>query len=116
MHSVIHDSTRIIEPGCYGGRNGTLVPGRELDVDTLYRTFTFRSDVVCYTMGVNYAFTVFLVLLQVITLIWLYMILRVAWKVVTGGGADDTRSEDEDEGDDDYEDEIADMGSKTTLP
>lgn len=43
-------------------------------------------------------FVTLLSLLQVITLVWLYMIFRVAYKVVTGTGAEDTRSDDEDEG------------------
>lgn len=48
-------------------------------------------------------FVVLLLALQVLTLMWFYMILRVAWKVIKGGGADDTRSDDE--GDDDEEEE-----------
>ena len=46
---------------------------------------------------------ILLLALQVLTLMWFYMILRVAWKVIKGGGADDTRSDDE--GDDDEEED-----------
>lgn len=46
-------------------------------------------------------------MLQVITLVWLYMIGKVAYKVVTGTGAEDTRSDDEgDDGEEAEEDEL----------
>lgn len=103
MYSVYSDSVRIITPGCYVG--GKLVPGIEVTAKTLLDTFTFQNDIVCYSLPVQRTFVGMLVILQIITLVWLYMILRVAWKVLSGGGADDTRSEDEDEGEDENEGE-----------
>jgi len=43
-----------------------------------------------------------LLALQVITLMWFGMIIRVAWKVLNGGSAEDSRSDDEDEEDEAY--------------
>lgn len=99
--SVYKDSTRIIEPGCYHVPTGKLVPGQEVNWRIVYDTFTFQTDVVCYSMPVQRTFLVLLVGLQIITLLWLCMIFKVAWRVMTGAGADDTRSEDEAEDDND---------------
>lgn len=41
------------------------------------------------------AFCSMLVALQVIQIIWFWMICRIAWRVVMGGGASDDRSDDE---------------------
>jgi acyl-CoA-dependent ceramide synthase len=107
VYSVWQDSVATIVPGCYGA-DGVLIPARNVDLRTLLRTFTFQSQTVCYTISVQRTFIALLVGLQFITLIWLFMILRVAYRVVRGAGADDTRSEDEDEDeeDDDALDEL----------
>ena len=100
VYSVWKDSIAIIQPGCYSSTTGELIPGREVDLQTIWKTLTFQSDTLCYSLPVQRTFLALLVFLQFITLLWLYMILRVAWRVVRGIGADDTRSEDEDEEDD----------------
>lgn len=102
--SVYKDSTRIIEPGCYHVPTGKLVPGQEVNWRIVSDTFTFQTDVVCYSVPVQRTFLVLLVGLQIITLLWLCMIFKVAWRVMTGAGADDTRSEDEAEDEDDDDD------------
>ncbi|KAK7684754.1 hypothetical protein QCA50_011996 [Cerrena zonata] len=33
--------------------------------------------------------------LQIITIVWMYLIFKIAYKVVTGTGAEDVRSDDE---------------------
>ncbi|CDO71382.1 hypothetical protein BN946_scf184908.g140 [Trametes cinnabarina] len=54
------------------------------------------------TKKTYFGFFTMLVALQIIQLIWFWMICRVAYRVVTGQGAEDTRSDDEgDDGDDD---------------
>jgi acyl-CoA-dependent ceramide synthase len=109
-YSVIKDSLRVIKPGCYRVPSGEFIEGQELTLEIIRNTFTFQTDVVCFSEPVQRCFMVLLVGLQIITLVWLYMILKVAIRVVTGAGADDTRSEDE--ADDDEEvDEI--MEEKT---
>ncbi|ORZ29747.1 TLC domain-domain-containing protein [Catenaria anguillulae PL171] len=52
-----------------------------------------------------YFFLALLGVLQVLLIIWLYMILRVIAKVVKGSSAEDTRSDDEDEVDVDEDDQ-----------
>jgi len=100
VYSVWQDSIRIIEPGCYPA-NSSYIPVSYED-DTLwgfFESFSRKSEAMCWTRTIRSAFLFFLVALQIITLAWLYMILRVAWRVVQGVGADDTRSDDEDEDD-----------------
>lgn len=46
-------------------------------------------------------FIFLLLALQVLTLMWFYMIIGVAVKVIKGGQAEDTRSDDEDSEDED---------------
>lgn len=53
----------------------------------------------CWTDNVITVFLSLLGGLQIITSIWMYLIAKVAIKVVTGKGAEDVRSDDEDEDD-----------------
>lgn len=99
IYSVWKDSLRIIQPGCYTSQSEHPVTAEDVDIWTLLQTFSYDSDFVCYTRTVQKTFMVFLVALQIIMLMWFYMILRVAWRVVHGGEAEDTRSDDEAEHD-----------------
>ncbi|CUS07378.1 unnamed protein product [Tuber aestivum] len=66
---------------------------------------------VVFTKEILGTFVILLLALQVLTLMWFYMILRVAWKVIKGGGADDTRSDDEDDDEEEEEEDIEFEGS-----
>lgn len=57
----------------------------------------------CFTPTVYVTFVSLLVLLQIIMLIWFYMILKIVVKVIKGEPAEDNRSDDEDGDDDEYE-------------
>lgn len=50
----------------------------------------------CWDLKVVYMFLAMLGGLQVITLIWMYLIMKVAYKVITGLGAEDVRSDEDD--------------------
>lgn len=52
---------------------------------------------ICFNPHIHRGFVALLIALQIITLIWLYMIVRVIVKIVKGGGAEDSRSDDEDD-------------------
>jgi len=58
---------------------------------------------VCFNNRIRMSFLSLLMALQVLTLIWFGMIIRVAYRVLSGKGAQDSRSDDE--GDDEEEDE-----------
>ncbi|KAK9478496.1 TLC domain-containing protein [Lipomyces japonicus] len=53
------------------------------------------TEEVCFTEFKHWAFIVLLWTLQVFALIWFYMIIKVAVKVVSGGDAEDSRSDSE---------------------
>lgn len=50
----------------------------------------------CLTPGVLNSFLALLGGLQIITCVWFYLIMKVAYKVVTGTGAEDVRSDEDD--------------------
>ena len=52
---------------------------------------------ICYNPAVKWMFLSMLVFLQLIIIMWFFMIVQVAIRVVRGSGADDTRSDGEDE-------------------
>ncbi|ODQ81463.1 hypothetical protein BABINDRAFT_32812 [Babjeviella inositovora NRRL Y-12698] len=53
--------------------------------------------------------------LQVITLIWMYMIARVAYKVITGSGAEDVRSDEDDTDNEAGSTDISDDDEETAI-
>ncbi|CAK7273145.1 Sphingosine N-acyltransferase lag1 [Sporothrix epigloea] len=65
---------------------------------------------ICYNPAVKWGFLSLLLFLELIIIVWFFMIVQVAIRVVSGSGADDTRSDDEgdveDEDEEDYEDEV----------
>jgi acyl-CoA-dependent ceramide synthase len=63
----------------------------------LLEPFTDPGGLVCWTGKIKWGFLIALLFLQVLTLVWFSMIVKVAVKVLKGGQADDTRSDDEGE-------------------
>ena len=105
-----------IEYGCYRGSVQDLqgpfpVPN---DFDHLTQPFRDPVGLVCWNNGIKWVFLSMLLALQVLLLIWFTMIIKVAYKVISGEGADDTRSDGEDEEDEDKEEEELD-GKDTAL-
>lgn len=64
----------------------------------MLEAFLNPSGTICYSDGIRWGFLGALGFLQVLTISWFLLILQVAIRVVKGIGADDIRSEDEDEG------------------
>jgi very-long-chain ceramide synthase len=86
-----------VKYGCYRGSASDLegplpVPD---DYDHLVQPFFNPTGLVCLNTGIRQLFLGVLLALQGILLIWLSMIVKVAYKVVSGEGADDTRSDDD---------------------
>lgn len=105
--SVYAHAPAIMPWGCFRGPNSDLVGPEETPPGLWYLVEPFLSPTgrVCFNETVKWAFLAPLLLLQVITVIWFTMIVRVAVKVVRGDGAEDTRS---DEGDDEEDEEEED--------
>lgn len=105
VHSSWTESIQSIPFGCWHPNATEVVPITEKapDTSTLIRQFYNPTETVCFTETIQMTFISLLLALQVLTLMWFYMILRVAWRVIKGGGADDTRSDDEDDGEEEDE-------------
>lgn len=101
--SVYADIPEIINYGCYRGRNGAITgpfppPNR---FSHFLEPFRNPEGVVCWNNGIKWGFLSALLFLQGITIMWFMMIVRVAVSVLRGAKADDVRSDDE--GDDEEE-------------
>jgi len=88
-----------IPDSCYTGQhpnlNGPLpIPeSKGWMLEPFYKT----NGIVCWNSTIRWSFLSTLLVLQVITIGWFFMILRVVMKVLRGGNAEDTRSDDEGE-------------------
>lgn len=106
----VYAHTPVVMPtGCFSGAGPNPVGPEDAPAGLWYLVEPFLSSTgrVCYNEAVKWAFLTPLLMLQVITMVWFTMIIRVAIKVIRGDGAEDTRSDDEavDEEDED-EDEF----------
>jgi acyl-CoA-dependent ceramide synthase len=93
--------------GCYNSLTGAKTSddgGNQVLSNVLHAYASGNADV-CFNKKIHYGFLSLLLALQVITLIWFGMICRVAYRVILGKGADDTRSDDEGEDEEDEENE-----------
>jgi len=97
--SAWKDSVRNIPFGCYVSESTVpiTIPENASGYWTISQTFSYNTDLVCFTKTIQMSFITLLSALQVITIVWFYMILAIAWNVLRGGGAEDTRSDVEDE-------------------
>merc|ERR1711939_1232417 len=95
-----------IQYGCYKGSVEDLQGPYPTPNDWDHLTQPFRDPVglVCWNNNIKWTFLGMLLALQCIMILWFVLICKVAYKVVTGQGAEDNRSDDEDEGDDEGED------------
>lgn len=99
--------------GCYDSVSGQRLPespktpadgGSEIMYEVM-QPFRDPEGPVCFNTRIRWAFLGLLGGLQVITLVWFWMIIKVAYKVLTGQGADDSRSDDEGEEGEEEEEE-----------
>ena len=112
--SVYADIPLIISYGCYQGKNGAISgpfppPDR---FGHLLQPFRNPEGIVCWNDGIKWGFLSALLFLQVITLMWFWMIARVAVQVLRGGQVEDTRSDDEGENEDLLDEKVLDMIEK----
>ena len=71
----------------------------------ILKGYTNRTGTICWNPTIRYSFLVLLLALQAIICLWFVMIVKVVYKVLSGQGADDVRSDDEGE-DSDIEAEL----------
>ncbi|ODA75819.1 hypothetical protein RJ55_08641 [Drechmeria coniospora] len=106
--SIYNDTEVVMPVGCFVGPTSSMVGPSSPPPGLWYLVEPFLSSTgrVCYNGVVKWSFLTPLLLLQLITIVWFTMIVRVAVKVIRGDGAEDTRSDDEAAEDDDDDDEF----------
>lgn len=85
--------------GCYNAVTGQRTSedgGHGVFMNVMHAYLNDGSDV-CFNPKIHYGFLSALLALQIITILWFGMICRVAYGVIMGKGADDSRSDDEGE-------------------
>ena len=98
-----------IQFGCYKGGDENLQGPLPVPNDWVHLAEPFRDPVglVCFNNNIKWGFLMMLLALQVVLLIWFIMIIKVAYKVISGQGADDIRSDDEDDEEEEEEEDLA---------
>lgn len=99
LYSIYTDIPKEITSGCYsGGPHDLTGPFEPADKYWhLVEPFLDPKGVICWNHDIMMGFLYTLLALQVILLLWFGMIVRVALKVIRGGEAEDSRSDDETE-------------------
>ena len=104
--SIYRDVPRVMPFACYSGESMEL----ETDPSKLSRwryfdPFFNQKGTICLDRNIKSIFLGLLLMLQVLSIIWFGMIIKVALSVLKGKSANDTRSGDEDDGEEDDEGE-----------
>lgn len=63
----------------------------------LLKAYTDQNGPICWNPEIRYYFLGLLLFLQALCCVWFTMVLRVVYKVLSGNGADDVRSDDEED-------------------
>jgi very-long-chain ceramide synthase len=86
--------------GCYSGKTNELltdIPEQPDYFSHLLWPLQDLDGVICLNVEVKYIFLGMLGLLQLLSMIWFGMIIKVIAGMLMGGNAEDTRSDDEEE-------------------
>lgn len=103
--SIYKYTPEIMPTGCFKGSKSTLEG--PLPTPSGYRyllePFFDSEGLVCYNETVKWAFLTPLLVLQGLTIAWFVLVIRVAVKVLSGANAEEVRSDDEgDEEEEEY--------------
>ncbi|KAI4235716.1 MAG: hypothetical protein L6R40_006405 [Gallowayella cf. fulva] len=117
-YSLYADIPREVTYGCYRGSNAELEGPLDVpeDFDHLIQPFRDPQGLVCWDNSIKWAFLNTLLALQVLLLIWFGMIVRVAVKVLQGGEAEDSRSDHEETGESESDEEDEKSGCQQRPP
>ncbi|KAL2869520.1 longevity assurance proteins LAG1/LAC1 [Aspergillus lucknowensis] len=111
MYGIFMHMPREIRVGCYHGSQDTSPTPLPLPAHGwthMLQPFWNPGGTICYSDSIRVWFLGALGFLQLLTVMWFVLIVRVAVRVVKGFGADDIRSGDEDEGDADADADVHD--------
>ncbi|RYO86869.1 hypothetical protein DL766_001110 [Monosporascus sp. MC13-8B] len=95
--SIYSDPPRLLRSACYRGTADNLQGPFPVPDGWSHLLDPFRdpSGTVCSNDNIIFGFLCYLLLLQVIMVMWFVLIVRVAIRVLRGSGAEDVRSDDE---------------------
>lgn len=102
------DMPIVIPEGCFHGPQDNLTGPYDMPErgwSQVLEPFRNPSGTVCYSDTVRWTYLAALGFLQVLTIFWFFMIVRVAVRVMQGVSADDPRSDSEDGDEEELEDE-----------
>ena len=114
--AIYRDVPRVMPFACYAGATEEL----ETDVNKLSSRWRYaepffdQKGTICLDKNVKSVFLGLLFMLQVLSVVWFIMIVKVALSLVKGAGANDTRSSDEEEEEEqeEEEEEKGELGSE----
>lgn len=111
-YSIYAHTPEEIQYGCYKGSVEHLQGPLPTPNGWGHLTQPFRDPVglVCWNNNIKWTFLGMLLSLQCLMVLWFVMIVKVAYKVLTGQGAEEPRSDDED-GDDEEELDVGTQNS-----
>ncbi|KAF7716659.1 Uncharacterized protein PECH_008230 [Penicillium ucsense] len=85
--------------GCYSGETAEMIStnGYPDAFAYMFGPFLSLKNPICMNRTIKWIFLSFLLSIQLLSIVWFSMIVRVAYRVVCSGAAEDTRSDEEDE-------------------
>lgn len=96
--SVYYDLPRELTYGCYTGSTSEFISAEAPNaLAYMLGPYLSLDNPICFNPTLKWMFLSFLLILEVLSIVWFSMIVRVAYGVVCGGNAEDTRSDEEDE-------------------
>lgn len=116
--SIYRDVPRVMPFGCYTGATEKLET-EPIRLGSRWRyadPFLDQDGTICLDKSVKWVFLGLLLMLQVLSMVWFGMILKVALRIVKGEEAKDTRSSDEEEEEEEIEKSTEQTDCKENMP
>ena len=103
--SIFRDVPKVMPYGCYSGSTGVALDVKDLSNWRYFEPLFDQGGTICLDRRTKWVFLSLLLMLQVLSIVWFGMIIKIAYSVLMGGAADDLRSDDEEEATEDEEKE-----------
>ena len=104
--SIYRDVPRVMPFACYSGDTMKLEEDpTKLSKWRYFVPFFDQKGTICLDRNIKSIFLGLLLMLQVLSIVWFGMVIKVAFRMLKNGEANDTRSGDEDDGEEDEDEE-----------
>ena len=99
IYSIYRDVPGVMLYGCYSGKTAEMIStnGTPNALSHMLWPFQDLDGTICLNKRIKWVFLSMLISLQILSMVWFVMIIRVVVKVVKGGTAEDSRSDDEED-------------------